>query len=192
MRGSAAGGTGTWPSRRARAVKRRPYSFSLASLRSMMAEPSKETPAKSPLVLLYANMPATLFKLAAPAASAFLPTGPAAILTLPPSVREPAWAKVRTAEASFRMKTKSVSSKPICPPKPPPTVAIAEGADQVPSARRATTRPDPKRPDPKKPALKTVIIARPCIASTMGQLLFGDEEEVTEALPSRLKEFAVE
>lgn len=59
------------------------------------------------------------------------------------------------------MKTKSVSSKPICPPKPPPTVPMAEGADQPPSGRRATTIPEPKRPDPRKPALKTVRIARP-------------------------------
>ena len=68
---------------------------------------------------------------------------------------------MRTAAASFRMKTKSVSSNPICPPKPPPPVAMAEGADQVPSERRAITMPEPKRPEPKKPALRTVMIARP-------------------------------
>ena len=68
---------------------------------------------------------------------------------------------MRTAAASFRMKTKSVSSNPICPPKPPPPVAIAEGADQVPSERRAMTTPEPKRPEPRKPALRTVMIARP-------------------------------
>ena len=106
-------------------------------------------------------MPATPLRLAAPAASAFLPTGPAAILTLPPKVREPCCEKVRTAAASLRMKTKSVSSKPIWPPNPPPPVASAEGADQVPSARRATTIPDPNRAEPRKPALKTVIMARP-------------------------------
>jgi hypothetical protein len=61
----------------------------------------------------------------------------------------------------LRMKTKSVSSKPIWPPKPPPTVAIADGADQVPSGRRATTMPDPNRPEPRNPALKTVITASP-------------------------------
>lgn len=99
--------------------------------------------------------------LAAPAASAFLPTGPAAIETLPPSVNVPFWENVRTAAASLRMKTKSVSSNPIWPPKPPPPVAIAEGADHVPSVRRATTTPDPNLADPRKPALKTVIIARP-------------------------------
>lgn len=59
------------------------------------------------------------------------------------------------------MKTKSVSSKPIWPPKPPPNVPMAEGADHVPSDKRATTMPDPKRPDPKKPALKTVMTAKP-------------------------------
>ena len=127
----------------------------------MSTLPSSETPANRPFVLLYANMPLTLFKLAAPAASAFLPTGPAAIDTLPPNVMEPACAKVLTALVSLRMNTKSVSSKPICPPKPPPTVPIALGADHEPSLRRATTTPEPKRPLPRKPALKTVITARP-------------------------------
>ena len=69
-------------------------------------------------------------KLAAPAASALRPTGPAAILTLPPSVTEADCANARTAAASFKMKTKSVSSNPICPPNPPPAVARADGADQ--------------------------------------------------------------
>lgn len=108
-------------------------------------------------------MPATPFRLAAPAASALRPTGPAAIETLPPRVRDPACAKVRTAEASLRMKTKSVSSKPICPPKPPPMVPMAVGADHDPSARRATTTPEPNRAVPRKPALKTVRIARPYV-----------------------------
>lgn len=106
-------------------------------------------------------MPATPFRDAAPAASAFRPTGPAARDTFPPRVKEPAVEKVLTAAASLRMKTKSVSSKPICPPKPAPPVAIAEGADQEPSGRRATTRPEPKRAEPRKPALMTVRIARP-------------------------------
>jgi hypothetical protein len=61
----------------------------------------------------------------------------------------------------LRMKTKSVSSKPICPPKPPPMVPMAVGADHDPSARRATTTPEPNRAVPRKPALKTVRIARP-------------------------------
>lgn len=60
------------------------------------------------------------------------------------------------------MKTKSVSSKPIWPPKPAPPVAIAVGADQEPSGRRATTRPEPNRAEPRKPAFMTVRIARPC------------------------------
>ena len=38
---------------------------------------------------------------------------------------------------------------------------MAEGADQEPSARRATTIPDPNLPDPIKPAFSTVRIARP-------------------------------
>ena len=110
-------------------------------------------------------MPATLRKLAAPAASAFRPTGPAAIETLPPKVSEPACANVLTALASLRMKTKSVSSKPICPPKPPPIVPMAEGADHEPSASLATTMPEPKRAVPRKPALKTVRMARPCVSN---------------------------
>ena len=74
-------------------------------------------------------MPETDLRDAAPAASALRPTGPAAMETLPPRVMDPTLAKVLTAMASLRMKTKSVSSKPIWPPKPPPTVPIAVGAD---------------------------------------------------------------
>jgi len=151
------------------------YIFSFASLRSIRTEPSRLTPANKPLVLLYANIPATDLRLAAPAASAFLPTGPAAIDTLPPKVKLPTCANVFTAIASFKINTKSVISNPICPPKPPPTVPIALGADQVPSARRATTTPEPKRPDPRKPALKTVMMARPLALARMegGIILSG-------------------
>lgn len=106
-------------------------------------------------------MPAMLLSDAAPAASALRPTGPAANDTLPPRVMDPACAKVLTAAVSLRMKTKSVSSKPIWPPNPPPSVPIALGALQVPSGSRATTRPLPNRPDPRNPALKTVMMARP-------------------------------
>lgn len=107
-------------------------------------------------------MPATLRREAAPAASALRPMGPAATETLPPRVREPAWAKPFTERESLRMKTKSVSSRPIWPPKPAPAVAMAEGALQEPSGRRATTRPEPKRAEPRKPALITVRTAIPC------------------------------
>lgn len=55
-----------------------------------------------------------------------------------------------------------MTSKPICPPKPPPAVPIADGADHEPSASRATTIPDPNRAEPRKPALNWVITARPC------------------------------
>jgi hypothetical protein len=41
-------------------------------------------------------------------------------------------------------------------------VPMAEGADQEPSGRRATTTPEPNRAVPRKPALKTVRMARPC------------------------------
>jgi hypothetical protein len=81
--------------------------------------------------------------------------------TLPPRVSEPACEKVLTALASLRMKTKSVSSKPIWPPKPAPPVAMAVGALHEPSGRRAITRPLPKRAEPRKPAFMTVRIARP-------------------------------
>jgi hypothetical protein len=161
INGSAAGGGRIAPSNSCRAVILPLYIFSLASLLSINTLPSKLTPANSPLVLLYAKTPATPFKLAAPAASAFRPTGPAAILTFPPRVTEAACANARTADASLRMKTKSVSSNPICPPNPPPTVAMAEGADHEPSDSLATTRPEPNRPDPRKPALRTVKTARP-------------------------------
>lgn len=167
MRGSASAGGRTPPSRSWRAVILLLYNFSLASRLSIKTLPSRLTPANRPLVLLYENTPATPFKLAAPAASALRPTGPAAIDTLPPRVKEPCCENVRTAAASFRMKTKSVSSKPICPPKPPPPVTSAEGADQVPSERRATTIPEPNRADPRKPALMTVIMARPYVTQSL-------------------------
>jgi hypothetical protein len=100
--------------------------------------------------------------------------GPAAMDTFPPSVREPAWLKVLTALASLRMKTKSVSSKPIWPPKPAPPVAMAVGALQLPSGRRAMTRPEPKRAEPRKPALMTVRMARPlALARTEGGMTFS-------------------
>ena len=67
---------------------------------------------------LYEKMPATPFVLAAPLASAFLPTGPAAIETLPPRVKLPAEEKVLTAAVSFKIMTKSVNSAPIWPPNP--------------------------------------------------------------------------
>lgn len=106
-------------------------------------------------------MAATPLVLRAPAASALRPTGPAAIETLPPTSIEPACLNVSTAESAFRMKMKSVSSMPICPPKPPPPMAMADGPDQLPSFSLATTTPDPIRAEPRKPALMTVRIARP-------------------------------
>ena len=161
IRGSASSGGRTEPESSSLAVTRRWYSFSLASLRSTNTLPSRLTPANRPLVFEYENTAATPFVLAAPAASAFLPTGPAAIETFPPRVRVPAWENVLTAAASFRIKTKSVSSNPICPPNPAPAVAIADGADHELPDNRATTMPDPKRPEPRNPAFKTVKTARP-------------------------------
>jgi hypothetical protein len=84
----------------------------------------------------------------------------------------PCWENVRTAAASLRMKTKSVSSKPICPPKPAPPVPMADGALHVPSASLATTTPLPYRADPRNPALMTVRIARPY---AHGYLYPGDD-----------------
>ena len=161
MRGSAEAVGRTPPSSSCTALIRDPYSFSLASRRSMKPPPSSDTPANRPFVLEYANTAATLFKLAAPEASAFRPTGPAAREMFAPKLRDPCCANVLTAEALLRMKTKSVSSKPICPPKPPPTVAMADGADHEPSDKRATTTPEPNRPDPRKPAFMTVTTAKP-------------------------------
>ncbi|KAG5202744.1 hypothetical protein GY631_7434 [Trichophyton interdigitale] len=138
------------------------YILAFASFRSISTLPSRLTPANRPLVLEYENTPATPFMLAAPAASAFLPTGPAATETFPPSVIEPAWLNVRTAAESLSINTKSVNSKPSWPPKPAPAVVMAEGADHDPSPSRATTTPDPNRAEPTKPAFTTVRIARPC------------------------------
>ena len=42
---------------------------------------------------------------------------------------------------------------------------MAEGADQEPSASRATTMPEPNRPEPMKPAFRTVRTARPYVTS---------------------------
>jgi hypothetical protein len=136
------------------------------------------------LVFEYAKMPETPLSEAAPAASALRPTGPAAMETLPPRVSEPTCAKVLTALASLRMKTKSVSSKPICPPKPPPTVPIAEGADHDPSASLATTRPLPR-----KPALKTVRMARPLALARIcgGMTLSGPKDCLGSMKEARIR-----
>jgi len=48
---------------------------------------------------------------------------------------------------------------------------MAEGADHEPSARRATTTPDPPRTVPRKPALKTVRIARPYVSRALATQL---------------------
>lgn len=101
---------------------------------------------------------------------------------------EPACEKVRTALGSLRIKTKSVSSKPIWPPKPPPTVAMADGADQVPSGRRAMTSPEPKRAEPKKPALRTVIMASPLARdrTSGGMILSGPKDWVGSMKEARI------
>lgn len=80
---------------------------------------------------------------------------------LPPRVTFPPVAKDLTAMLLFNTTTKSVISAPICPPKPMPPVPMAEGADQDPSSRRATTIPEPALPEKRKPALTTVKMARP-------------------------------
>lgn len=56
----------------------------------------------------------------------------------------------------LRIMTKSVISPPICAPQPTPAVAMADGADQRPSGRRATTSPVPTRPVNTNPTLITV------------------------------------
>jgi hypothetical protein len=86
------------------------------------------------------------------------------------------------------MNTKSVSSKPICPPKPAPAVPMAEGALQVPSASRATTIPLPYLADPRNPALMTVRIARPCASGyscrVTAEFLDSERSEHTFAFAS--------
>ena len=40
-------------------------------------------------------------------------------------------------------------------------MAIADGADQLPSGRRAIVKPDPKRAEPRNPARRAVKMAIP-------------------------------
>lgn len=42
---------------------------------------------------------------------------------------------------------------PICNPNPTPPVPMQDGADQLPSGKRAITIPEPILPDQTKPAL---------------------------------------
>lgn len=121
-----------------------------------MTDPSTEAPPKRPFVRLYEYMAATPpFAERAPVPSTFLPSGPAAIAMLPPRVRLPAAMKLLTAARELRMMRNSASSTPTWRPKPAPAVPTAEGADQVPSSRRAMTTPVPARPLKRKPALAT-------------------------------------
>eukprot|EP00732_Lithocolla_globosa_P004756 Lithocolla_globosa_v1_NODE_4532_length_1415_cov_5.402206.p2 type:complete len:109 gc:universal NODE_4532_length_1415_cov_5.402206:1086-1412(+) len=57
--------------------------------------------------------------------------------------------------------TKSVISAPIWKPAPKEPVPIPEGADQLLSCKRASTKPKPIRPLNKKPALTTVNTTKP-------------------------------
>ena len=106
-------------------------------------------------------MDAAPLRLAPVLNSALRPTGPVATEMFPPIVRLPICENVQTARASFRMKTKSVSSTPMSPPNPTPPVTMAEGADQLPLSSRAIITPDPNRMDPRNPALVAVKIMRP-------------------------------
>lgn len=54
----------------------------MASKRSMITDPSNDTPANKPLVLLYEYAADTFLIDAVPEASAFLPIGPAATTSL--------------------------------------------------------------------------------------------------------------
>ena len=110
-----------------------------------------------------ANMPATPLRLwrRRRLPSALLTDGPRGDGHVAAEGDEPACEGADGGGVVERMKTKSVISTPIWPPKPPPTVAMAEGADQVPSGRRAMMRPRAERAEPRKPALMTVMMARP-------------------------------
>lgn len=90
-----------------------------------------------------------------------VPIGPAAALTLPPTVTLPPIENARTASSLLSTMTKSVMSAPIWRPQPTPPVAMHEGADQDPSGRRAMMRPDPAFPENTNPALMTEITTRP-------------------------------
>jgi hypothetical protein len=55
---------------------------------------------------------------------------------------------------------------------------MADGADHVPSGKRAMTRPEPKRAEPRKPALRTVIMARPFArARTSGGMILSGPKD---------------
>jgi hypothetical protein len=84
-----------------------------------------------------------------------VPMGPAVALMLPPIVTLPPNENARTASSLLRTITKSVMSAPICKPHPTPPVAMHDGADHDPSARREMTRPDPALPEKTKPAFAT-------------------------------------
>lgn len=45
---------------------------------------------------------------------------------------------------------------------------IADGADQLPSGRRAIIKPDPKRAEPRKPARRAVKMAIPLCGVSYG------------------------
>lgn len=75
-------------------------------------------------------------------------------------VKLPPLANAEIASSLLRTTTNSLRSAPIWSPNPTPPVAMQDGADQVPSGRRAITIPDPALPDQTKPAFKTVKMAR--------------------------------
>lgn len=96
---------------------------------------------------------------------------------LPPIVRFPAYAKDSTASLELSTTTKSVISAPTANPHPIPPVAIQEGADQVPSSRRAMTTPDPALPVTINPALTILNTAKPlALWSTAFGMLFSADD----------------
>lgn len=78
-----------------------------------------------------------------------------------PTVRAPAREKVSTALSVFRTRRKSVSSKPRWVPAPSPPVAMADGADQLPSGNRATINPEPNLIEANAPRVKTEKTTNP-------------------------------
>lgn len=59
-----------------------------------------------------------------------------------------------------------------------PAVPIADGADQDPSDKRATTSPEPTLTDARKPPLITVRIAKLCDVSYRYDVCPGSMDDV--------------
>jgi len=92
---------------------------------------------------------------AATDASREAPIGPATAPSCAPSETAPPSEKDRSAASVLSTTKKSATCAPSWKPNDAPTVPMADGADQPPRGRRATTRPVPNRAEKAKPAFVT-------------------------------------